>query len=162
METSRELKRLTLSHPHIEVITHGFLVTEVEALLFNTQLHARLLDGKATEETVLSRVLLFRAGERCTPKNRPRFAPLQDESHPGVATLRARVGQHARLFKLQGTSTAEERQRMVNEDGLSRAEHLQLGMRSARTILEKNRAGVFCAHGIVTEEDVGRFLAGGV
>jgi hypothetical protein len=52
METLRELKRLTAVYALIEVITHGFLVREVNALPFFTQLHARLLDGKTIEETI--------------------------------------------------------------------------------------------------------------
>jgi hypothetical protein len=161
METSRELAKLTLSHPHIEVITHGFLVTELEALLFNAQLFASLLGGKPTREALSHnpRALFFQAGVKHAnhKKDPSRFARLEDESVAGVSTLRARAGPNVKLYVLEG-STPEERQRMVNEDGLTTAEHRKLGIKNAKTVLEKTKASVFRAHGIVVEGDLEKFV----
>lgn len=81
------------------------------------------------------------------------FVLVDNEQEDGVSTLRARVGKGHKIYRLIGI-TREGRQRLMNMDGKTNAEHRASGIKLGKSLFEKTRASSFRRYGLVAEKDM--------
>ena len=112
-----------------------------------TKTQARVLHGKP----------MFRDFYADTRKKlRRRFVLVKDQSMKGMTTVRKRNPRCQ--FYVFKKSTPQERQRLVNRDGLTAQEHHRLKIARYTLLFDANNASAFRMYGLISKKNMEKLL----